>query len=221
MRRCMQAATISAVCVGVWCVLAAPAAGAAGIEVLPSADSLPEGGYAYLYVRLTEQPAADVNVTAVWYSGDGDVRVYSGSPLTFTPLNWHAWQTVTLWGVDDGDEINGQATLVLTGTGLSAHYVLITELDDDFGDDGHSRVFVSCFVASAAYGSSLADEVEHLKSLRDAHLMQCAAGRLFVRGYYVCGPRAAGYVSSHERARAWVRLALRAALRLAPASTAR
>jgi len=87
--------------------------------------------------------------------------------------------------------------------------------DDDDDDGGF------CFIATAAYGSELASEVESLKSLRDTHLMKCAAGRLFVDVYYACGRYAAEAIAESDEARACVRLALRPLVSLAaPEETA-
>ncbi|WP_181884499.1 J domain-containing protein [Neobacillus piezotolerans] len=52
----------------------------------------------------------------------------------------------------------------------------------------------SCFVATAAFGSPLAMELDSLRFWRDVYLKKTLAGRLFVRFYYKVGPFAAGLV---------------------------
>jgi hypothetical protein len=62
-----------------------------------------------------------------------------------------------------------------------------------------------CFVASAAYGSPLADEVSVLRRVRDRYLMPQAFGRAWVAGYYRIGGWLAGRIAPYARVRAAVR----------------
>ncbi len=65
-----------------------------------------------------------------------------------------------------------------------------------------------CFIATAAYGSSLDPHVKVLRSFRDRYLMTNDAGRAFVETYYRHSPQFAEYISRHETLRGAVRLML-------------
>jgi len=66
-----------------------------------------------------------------------------------------------------------------------------------------------CFVATAAYGSSLAGEIEVLRYLRDNYLLGHRVGEVFVSLYYRYGPSLADFIGKCEPLRRVVRLALR------------
>ena len=56
----------------------------------------------------------------------------------------------------------------------------------------------ACFVATAAYGSVLAQDVEMLRHFRDAVLRRTVLGELAVEAYYTFGPPVAGLVGESE-----------------------
>ncbi len=67
---------------------------------------------------------------------------------------------------------------------------------------------LSCFIATAAYGSETAQELDTLRSFRDKVLMQSEPGRWFVDTYYQVSPPLAEYIAEHEDVRTFVREAL-------------
>lgn len=62
-----------------------------------------------------------------------------------------------------------------------------------------------CFIATAAYGSSLAREVDALRRFRDRYLLAVPAGRHLVRAYYMVSPPAASLIREDESLRSAVR----------------
>jgi YVTN family beta-propeller protein len=66
----------------------------------------------------------------------------------------------------------------------------------------------SCFIATAAYGSDMAEDVLALRRFRDGTLMRWAAGRAFVRLYYRHSPPLADYIRERDALRATVRWGL-------------
>jgi hypothetical protein len=65
-----------------------------------------------------------------------------------------------------------------------------------------------CFIATAAFGSPMAPQVQLLREVRDTYLLPHGPGRLLVDWYYAVSPGAAGVISRSETLRAVVRFAL-------------
>lgn len=66
----------------------------------------------------------------------------------------------------------------------------------------------SCFIATAAYGTPMAEQVRYLRAFRDEYLQTNRVGRWFVAQYYEFSPPFASYLWQHNDLRALVRTAL-------------
>ena len=62
-----------------------------------------------------------------------------------------------------------------------------------------------CFIATAAYGTPFAKEVEVLRKFRDQKLLNTKAGRAFVRFYYRHSPVIADFIKDKPKIKAFVR----------------
>jgi hypothetical protein len=93
------------------------------------------------------------------------------------------------------------------GTGFRSHnvffdtdvFVSMSRIDD--GRDHHSN----CFIATAAYGSPLARELDSLRRFRDQRLLTTAAGALAVDAYYRISPPMANWIAKRPAVRQSVR----------------
>jgi len=65
-----------------------------------------------------------------------------------------------------------------------------------------------CFIASAAYGSPMAPQVNVLREMRDRFLLTNSLGKALVNFYYAHSPGAADFISRHAGLRAMVRVGL-------------
>lgn len=66
----------------------------------------------------------------------------------------------------------------------------------------------ACFIATAAYGSVMANDVGMLRNFRDAMLRKTALGELAVEAYYTFGPPAAGVIGESDLLRSTARRVL-------------
>ena len=78
-----------------------------------------------------------------------------------------------------------------------------------------------CFIATAAYGTPMAQDVMTLRTFRDNYLMKTAAGRGFVENYYRYSPPVARFISDKPALRRLVRFLLRPLVKFARISSLR
>jgi YVTN family beta-propeller protein len=106
--------------------------------------------------------------------------------------------TFTGWS-GDADCVDGEVTLDSSKT-CAANFQAIA----GSGSVGSS----DCFIATAAYGSSMALDVMLLRQFRDEHLLTNRLGTAFVEFYYKHSPPIADYLKEHENMRTAVRWGL-------------
>jgi hypothetical protein len=62
-----------------------------------------------------------------------------------------------------------------------------------------------CFIATAAYGTPTAEQIDVLREYRDTVLLESTAGSLFVSLYYQLSPPVADFIAGNEPLRTLVR----------------
>ena len=65
-----------------------------------------------------------------------------------------------------------------------------------------------CFIATAAYGTPMAEEIQVLREFRDGYLLTSLLGRAFVDFYYRVSPPIAGFITEHPALKPVVRAGL-------------
>jgi hypothetical protein len=111
-------------------------------------------------------------------------------------------------------------TIEVTGLLPQTGYYIGIRANDNCGNSSHviaAQVTTlaakggevdACFIATAAYGSLMANDVTVLRHFRDAVLQKTAVGELAVEAYYTFGPSVAGIVGQSELLRTTTRDAL-------------
>jgi hypothetical protein len=72
-------------------------------------------------------------------------------------------------------------------------------------EDDWEKEDQACFIATAAYGTPMAEEVDILRQFRDELLLNNPVGRALVAVYYKLSPRIAKFISGHQVLRTAVR----------------
>jgi hypothetical protein len=100
-----------------------------------------------------------------------------------------------------------KAVMIIMNTSSAENgkaYSVSISRDDSEDDDDDKK----CFIATAAYGSYLAGEVQVLRGFRDEYLLTNPAGSAFVHYYYEFSPPVADYIKSHATLKTAVRYML-------------
>jgi Fibronectin type III domain len=145
-----------------------------------------------------------------------DVRVLADTPMTDDNFMNGTPITSKVQPVAPGST----QSIVLTGLLPLTDYWVGVRAYNGCDDDGplaiihitttdrESGTVDACFVATAAYGSLMANDVELLRHFRDAWLETNVVGELGVEAYYTFGPALAGIIGESDLLRATARDAL-------------
>lgn len=109
-----------------------------------------------------------------------------------------------------GPDFNGATTSIsFTESVESSIYgIYFRRSGSGGGNDGGGGGGGGCFVATAAYGTPMAQEIDALRSVRDEHLLNTVLGSAFVDTYYRLSPALADVIAESPVLRAVSRAVL-------------
>lgn len=114
---------------------------------------------------------------------------------------------ILLCGVFDGTVDFGGGPLTATGA-THAFVVVFLAPGATVGGGGSGDSGGGCFIATAAYGSPMAEEIDVLRAFRDRYMLTNTLGAAFVDAYYHLSPPIADRIAESNGARAFVRITL-------------
>ena len=150
-----------------------------------------EGIYELVVVSVADDEATIFAAT--------DIPVASGAVHLYS-IDWDALareeKGVTVQVDEDGDSIIDYT--VTAGSPLTGDQLVLAA----------AGISPGCFIATAAYGTPMAEEIETLREFRDEYLLTNAVGPAFVDFYYKVSPPMAEFITEHPSLKPIVRAGL-------------
>jgi hypothetical protein len=148
----------------------------------------------YTEEELTELGISEENIKIYRWDDDQETWFVEGTldlgnfsppdPATVLPIGWYGIDIDNnfAWAVVDHFSVFGLGNIEEEEEG-----------DGGAGNSGSSN----CFIATAAYGTPMAEEVKVLREFRDIYLLSNPIGKSFVDTYYKISPRIASFIKEH------------------------
>lgn len=132
-------------------------------------------------------------------------------PINYDCTDFNPGDDFALEGLENGVEYQF-AIATLDPTGTVEGYFTTTMLSGTLGSKVRATpapveglLENKCFIATAAFGSSMAPQVQVLRNFRDEWLLKSEAGKFFVKNYYKYSPQIADWIAERPFVKSVVR----------------
>jgi hypothetical protein len=165
------------------------------------------------YTTVTTQVATNITINSATLNMNYTVGDISQVKVRFAykKSTDSAW-SYTAWGSKTADGTHAE---VLNGLDSDTKYNFKAQLEGSATTEGTTLQFTTdtlslplsggCFIASAAYGTPTAEQVDVLREFRDVVLLESTVGSQFVTLYYKFSPPVADFIAGNEILRTLVR----------------
>jgi len=160
------------------------------VSLLPMPITYNAWGWIYVSGEVTGVIALD------FYAGVNGTPL---SPMTILSTNDTNDAYVQVIGLMQSPPAATHLRIRLYGTGWNG------SAEVRFDEIGFYPVTGLCFIATAAYGTETASELDVLRDFRDQVLLKNALGSRFVEAYYTISPPVAAFIAKNDFLRAVVR----------------
>ena len=167
-----------------------------------------------VYPTVTTQDATGVSTLRATLNMSYTVGDFSPVKVCFA----YKKSTGSAWSSTDwvSKEVDGTYAAPLTGLSSNTEYDFKARLKyNDTVIEGTTLQFTTdrsslppsegCFIATAAYGTPTAEQIDVLREFRDVVLLESTAGSQFVALYYQLSPPVADFIAGNELLRTLVR----------------
>jgi hypothetical protein len=174
----------------------------------PASGGGPVDPYAANYIKFTNLGGTyDTFILAPYNLSESNAQSYSYTGMLGSFI-------LNLSGINDQmgmsgiQEASSSPPPVVIATLSASNTINNTSGGSNSGGGG------GCFIATAAYGSPLAEEVYILREFRDRYLLTNLPGRAFVSFYYACSPLVVNLISKHDSLKILTRVILYPAVKM-------
>jgi archaellum component FlaG (FlaF/FlaG flagellin family) len=166
------------------------------------------------YPTVTTQDATRITTASATLNMNYDLGDFTGVEVRFA----YKHQAGTLWWYSgwESQSADGVYALLLAGLSSSTAYDFKAQLQ--YGSTVTEGVTLqfrtlssgegACFIATAAYGTPMAEEIHILREFRDEYLLTNPLGQALVDFYYRVSPPIADFITEHPSLRPIVRAGL-------------
>ena len=190
-----------------------PAVKSASVDIQAGNQSLP--------LTCSADPSGSLPLPSNGFFGGSCTPSANGMEVTWTAnafggIVGNTSTTTYSWSGDDGFATTSRTARITYGTeGTKSARVVINSGNQSIALACQARVASTtavsgsgCFIATAAFGTSLEPEVMVLRHFRDETLLSNTLGQVFVEEYYKISPPIADFIRDKETLKAAVRFGL-------------